>query len=175
MIKYILSLCTLVLFTSCGSTSALTEAQKETLETAVSTPAFNIAAQWAYPQDATSAQVLNKLNPAGGIVNGNRVLLDSGSYSIQVQNDSLVMNLPYFGTRQISGGLPGNTGITVAQPLRNFKLLTAKKEGRHDLHMTASERGETYDMAVTLFAGGNARVVISSSQRQSIRYTGTWQ
>lgn len=175
MIKYILFLCTLVLFTACGSSSPITETQIRDLETAVTTPHFTFNAEWANPLDATSGQLLNSLNPAGGIVNGNRVLLDNGSYAIQVKNDSLIMNLPYFGTRQISGGLPGNTGIKVEQPLEEFMVSKIKKDSRRDITMTGTHNSEAYDVSVTFYAGGHATVVVNSSQRQSIRYTGTWE
>lgn len=159
----------------CSTQKKITEQERAALETAVTTPIFQIKAAWAYPLDTTSAQILGSLRPAGGVVQGNSVLLDSGQYTVEVKNDSVFVNLPYFGTRQISGGLPGNTGIYIKQPLDNWKVLSNKNNSAKNLRVTAAQNGESYDIAIRLFATGTANIVVNSTQRQSIRYTGYWK
>jgi len=160
---------------SCSSSRTYTEVQISTLASAVSTPSFYINAQWALPLDNDAAQVLNALQPAGNVVNGNRVHIDNGTNFIKVRQDSLFVNLPYFGTRQISGGAPGNTNIEVAMALEIWRTEPSKKAYQRNLRFEARHKGEAYDIAIRLNAGGTATVIVNSSQRQSIRYTGNWE
>ncbi len=160
---------------SCSTQKKFTEQQSIALETAVSTPRFVITPQWAEPLDQTSVQVLSALQPAGGIVNGNRVQIESGGHYINVSSEEISVNLPYFGTRQISGGLPGNTGIVVEHGTYTFKDGTGNKDGQRNIQLQTSSNGESYTIAIRLFSLGKATVVVNSSQRQSIRYVGTWK
>ena len=160
---------------SCGSTREVTEVQLASLEKAVTTPQFHIQAEWALPLDNDATQVLNLLQPAGNIVNANRVFIDNGSHYIKVFTDSIAIHLPYYGTRQISGGLPGNTNIEVAQKLSQWTEESSKKSHIRNLQFEAKQKGEAYDIRIRLHAKGSATVVVNSSQRQSIRYTGKWE
>lgn len=175
MTQRILFLLLATFLASCGSTKTITAEEQKALETAVSSQDFTINLQWAYPLDGTSAQVLNSLQPAGNIVNGNRVLISTSSPQIQVRKDSLIANLPYFGVRQISGGLPGNQGVEIDQEIREWEVIPTKKSSEQNVRVEAKQKGEAYDIAIRLYAKGNAVVVLNSSQRQSIRYTGTWE
>lgn len=171
-IRYIILVLTI---TACGSKTVVTDAEKAQLETAVSTPNFDIELQWAYSLSADAGRILNSLNPAGTIANGNRFYIQDGNYRFTIKNDSLNANLPYFGTRQISGGLPGNTGILIDDTYEKWKRLDTKDPDRLGIDLRASQKGEVYDMTVLLSAKGNATITVSSSQREFIRYTGTWQ
>lgn len=164
-----------ILSVSCASKVAITPAEKDTLETAVSTPKFTIDLEWAYSLNADAGQLLNSLNPAGTVANGNRFYIQDGAYSFTVAQDSVSVNLPYYGTRQISGGFSGNTGITIEDSYKKWKLKEVKNDRERTIYLVAMEDSERYDVTLTLYAKGNATVIINSSQRESIRYTGTWE
>lgn len=159
---------------ACGSVREVTETERAVLEKAVTTPAFNIRMQWAYPLNSGSAQLLNSLQP-GVRANGNRIYIDDGANYMQVKNDSVFVALPYFGTRQISGGLPGNVGVHVAQALDDWEAMPAKNTAERSLHIATKHKGEAYDLSIRLFAKGKATVVLNTSQRQSIKYEGRWK
>lgn len=174
--KWIFSLCIVVLLASCSSTTPVTEAQLSALETAVNTPEFIFKAQWAEPLDNDATQVLASLNPAGGVVNGNRVNLDRGVYYVKLSGDLVDIDLPYFGTRQISGGLPGSTGIQVKQTnYSDLEQNRSKKEDLRNLTVQVKDGGEFYSISMQLFAGGGASITVSSSHRQAISYSGIWE
>ncbi len=160
---------------SCSTQKKFTEEQSTALETAVSTHQFVITPQWAEPLDQTSVQILSGLQPAGGIVNGNRVQIEGGGHYINITSEEISVSLPYFGTRQISGGLQGNTGIVVDKGAYTWKESTGNKQDQRNIQIETSSNGEAYTIAMRLFARGKATVVINTSQRQSIRYVGTWK
>lgn len=173
--KTILYVLVAALLAGCSSATSITSAQRAALERAASLPQIVFTAQWAVPLDQTSVQVLNALQPAGGVVNGNRVQIESGGHYLKLTETTIDVNLPYYGTRQISGGLPGNTGIVVEKGSYTKKDGTGNKDGQHNIQVQTSSKGESYTIALRLFAQGKAIMVVNSSQRQSIRYTGTWK
>lgn len=158
---------------ACGGQREITETERLDLERAVRTPAFKIQMQWAFPLSNTASQYLNNLQP-GVRANGNRIYIDDGNNYIQLKNDSVFVELPYFGTRQISGGLPGNVGIRVAEALKDWELRPIKKTNERSLQISTKHKGESYDLSIHLFSKGKATVVVNSSQRQSIKYEGRW-
>gem|GEM_PF-4332482 len=59
--------------------------------------------------------------------------------------------------------------------LEDWQLRDTKKNDQRVLSVTTRENGETYTINLRLFAKNNASIVITSSQRQSIRYEGVWE
>ena len=158
---------------ACGGQREITETERLDLERAVTIPAFKIQMQWAFPLSNTAAQLLNTMQP-GVRAAGNSININDGSNYVQLKNDSVFVELPYFGTRQISGGLPGNVGIRVADALKDWELRPEKKANERSLQISTKHKGEYYDLSIHLFSKGKATVVVNSSQRQSIRYEGRW-
>ena len=158
---------------ACGSQKEITESQRLGLERAVTTPTFKIQMQWAYPLSNTASQYLNNLQP-GVRANGNRIYIADGSNYVQIKNDSVFVDLPYFGTRQISGGMPGNVGVQIKEALKDWELRPEKKANQRSIRIATKHKGEYYDLSIHLFAEGKATLVVSTSQRQSIRYEGRW-
>ncbi len=152
----------------------VSDAQIEALARAVDSTNYTITAEWAIPLDNDATQVLNALQPAGNIVNGNRVYLDGGS-QIHIVQDSIAMDLPYFGTRQISGGISGNTGIRVHGSFTSETKTDSKHPNDRSITIKTKEGSEFYNINLRLFATGKATLVVNSNQRQSIRYMGSWE
>jgi len=165
------------LITACGSSREYTAAELAHLEKAVSTPQFTFTAQWANPLDADATQILNALRPAGGgAVAGNRIRLDSGVYTLKLEGEELEVDLPYFGTRQISSGkYPTDSGIQAKGPYKDFRIKSSKKSHQRNLSLQVSDATESYNISLQLFAGGTASITVNSSHRQSISYNGTWE
>ena len=164
----------IVILASCASKTVASDTQIQALATAVDSANYTITAEWAIPLDNDATQVLNALQPAGNIVNGNRVYLDGGS-QIHIIQDSIAMDLPYFGTRQISGGIAGNMGIRVYGAFTSETKTDNKHPNERSIAIKTQEGSESYNINVRLFATGKATLVVNSNQRESIRYTGTWE
>ena len=102
--------------------------------------------------------------------------LDSGVYQLQVTEKDAVMDLPYFGVRQISSGnYPSDSGIKANGPYRDYKIAKSKKPGVRNLSLLVSQDTESYAISIQLFAGGRASITVTSSHRQSISYNGDWE
>lgn len=157
---------------ACASTQ-VTPAQQTALAKAVSTPELHFETEWILPLGNDAAQVLNSLQPAGNITNGNRIYSTDGF--LIIRNDSIIADLPYFGRRQVSGGSPGNTGIKVAERLSDWELQERKKDTEETLSIRTSDGSESYSIFLTLYARGKAYMSINSSQRQSLSYQGSWK
>jgi len=160
---------------ACSSTKEIPQEQLEALDVAVHELRFKINAKWAYPLSTDATQILNSLQPSGILANGNRIRIDNSSGFLRIADDSIAISLPYFGVRQISGGYLNNTGIKVNRVLEDWQLRDTKKNDQRVLSVTTRENGETYTINLRLFAKNNASIVITSSQRQSIRYEGVWE
>lgn len=166
------SLLCMGLLMACAS-NAVTPQQQRALAQAISTPQLHFETEWVTPLGNDATQLLNTLQPAGNVVNGNRIYATNGF--LIIRNDSIIANLPYFGRRQVSGGNPGNTGIKIEDKLSDWTVLENKKDEKETIRIRAEENSESYTLFLTMYASGTANISLNSSQRQSLSYQGTWK
>lgn len=162
-----------VILLSCAG-KQITPEQMVALDQAVTSPQIYFSPEWVIPLDNESVAVLRDLQPASGVVAGNRVFVNDGSY-IRVGADSIVMNLPYFGRRQVSGSLNGDIGVKVSQKLDDWQEIKSKKIGERILKIRTQHLSETYTVFLTLFSTGRAHLNLNSTHRQSLSYEGIWR
>lgn len=168
----------IVLLYSCASTSRRSTAGPgmEALGERVSSRSYEIQATWAFPlmtQGITQVANSGLLMPGS---NANRIDLMGNSNYFRVEGDSVLINLPYFGERQIGGGY-GNTDVGInfeGVPL-SYELKKEEKQDRFTAEIRVRDEIETLVINLFLFPSGKADINVNSTHRSSIRYTGDLQ
>src|SRR5690606_7693517 len=94
---------------------------------------------------------------------------------LRMDKDSISAYLPYFGERQMGGNYGGtNGGIEFEGVPKNLKITPTDKNG-YNISFSINDKEnnpENYRVYIQIFHDLNANMVISSSQRLSIRYRG---
>lgn len=122
--------------------------------------------------------VVSKAFPMSG-----RMINLTSKYSLQVRQDTLVSNLPYFG-RAYSIPYGGGDGL-------NFEVVNSEEEQnliyRSDIRTSSIDKDssrtsrisiravtdeDVFDFNITVYAEGSANISVTSNQRQPISYSG---
>ena len=123
--------------------------------------------------------VVSKAFPMSG-----RMINLTSKYSLQVRQDTLVSNLPYFG-RAYSIPYGGGDGL-------NFEVVNSEEEQnliyRSDIRTSSVDKDssrtdsrisiravtdeDVFDFNITVYAEGGANISVTSNQRQPISYSG---
>ncbi|GGD39186.1 hypothetical protein GCM10011361_02880 [Muriicola marianensis] len=108
--------------------------------------------------------------------NANRIDLMGNSNYFRVVGDSVFINLPYFGERQIGGGY-GNpdVGINFEGVPLSYVLTKEEKDNKYTAEIKVRDEIETLAINLFLFPSGKADIYVNSTHRSSIRYTGELQ
>ena len=145
---------TLVMFGSCAS-SAERVAQKaefaRKVKVALDKRAFKIS--------------VNRMIPMSG--SGRNV---SYGYSVEVKNDSLFSNLPYFGRAyQVPYG--GGKGLTFDAPIIHYQE-SQKKNGSRQIDIEVKNEEDTYNYHMTVYDNGSSSINVQAREREGISYSG---
>ena len=144
----------LVMFGSCAS-SAERVAQKaefaRKVKVALDKRAFKIS--------------VNRMIPMSG--SGRNV---SYGYSVEVKNDSLFSNLPYFGRAyQVPYG--GGKGLTFDAPITHYQE-SQKKNGSRQIDIEVKNEEDTYNYHMTVYDNGSSSINVQAREREGISYSG---
>jgi hypothetical protein len=166
-----------ILLMACATTGKPTgaDARDQRLDDLVAARTFSIAMQWASPMITSSlSQVLNSgLLPPGS--NPGRIDIQGSNYYVAMHGDSVAASLPYFGERQRGGGYGTTEGITFKGLAKDLSIEKSTKRQSYEVHFRIGDKTESYQVWMTLFAGGNANVRINSTDRFTITYDGVLQ
>ena len=107
----------------------------------------------------------------------NRMIPMSGSsrsisygYSVEVRNDSLFSNLPYFGKAyQVPYG--GGKGLNFDAPITHYQE-SQKKNGSRQIDIEVKNEEDTYDYHMTVFDNGSSSINVQAREREGISYSG---
>ncbi|ETN95856.1 hypothetical protein P278_15780 [Zhouia amylolytica AD3] len=174
-ISYIVGLITLVLVYSCGSTqSAVSESDMAALSDLVEGRKFRIESDWADPTVTRAMmQVGAILGPQNSVARIN--LIGNDNY-LEVRGDSVKSDLPYFGERQMGGGYNTNDiGIKIDEVARDMELhyLDSKKKYKMSFKAGNVDTNESYNVVIEIFSNKKTSIIVTSTERNSIRYEGT--
>ncbi len=151
--KYIIILCSLLVM-SCGTANKpLTENQTSQVRQWVNDKEFTIESQWAIPF-------------AGSQIN----LIGNPNY-LTFKGDSVSAYLPFYGERRSGYALDGG-GIEFEGEPKNLQTLYNQKKQSSVLKFDISEKGEHYQVTVTLYDNKKSIITVNSSQRDMMRYNG---
>jgi hypothetical protein len=176
VIKYML-LFLLMVSLGCASNPKpkYSEAELESLNTAVTQKSFEVDARWARPMpDPALTSIANAgLVPQGSTVN--RINITGTSSYLRVKNDSVVADLPYYGERQMGGTYnPIKGGVHFKGLAKDFSMEPTKKDSGVAVKFSVNEGPENYQVHIQLYPSGTSNISVVSSHRTPIWYDGTW-
>ncbi|MBQ4802204.1 DUF4251 domain-containing protein [Aquimarina sp. MMG015] len=159
----------------CSSSKKTVEstAQSKVLEALIAKKSFNIQSDWMYPLATSSMNVIanSGLLPPGSTVNG--ISLIGNPNHIKFHGDSISMDLPFYGERQLPGQYTRNEGGIVFNGVPDrYEVTKDEKRQRHIIKFTVKNNRESYRVMVTLYPNWTSNININSSHRTSIRYRG---
>lgn len=175
--KKFLVIVILIIISSCASKKIKIGAEQyNKIESVIIDNSFKITSNWAYPRVNNALANMQNLNllPFGSTVNM-LDLADNPNY-VTISNDSVSAYLPYFGERQISGGLYNNNAIGIEFKGKPKDYTVNKTKNGYQIEFSirdANASTESYDVAITVFPSLSTTMNINSSHRTSIQYKGS--
>lgn len=171
MITFIIAALVLV---GCSSSQDVTKNDLTKIDGIIKKDAFKIEAEWARP-----------LNP-GDLSRTGLLPLNSTSANINLQGnynhfekvgDSLSIDLPYYGQRQLAGGTYNRdaNGITFDGIPESSVYSYDKKKSAHIYEFDADNGSELLEIRLTIYPNLKANIHVNSSHRTTISYSGKIQ
>lgn len=91
-------------------------------------------------------------------------------YSLEIRNDSVFSQLPYFG-RAYSIPYGGGKGLMFKAPMEKYQMIYNKR-GIAKAELTASSKEDKIKFYVTIYPDGSSSIDATMQQRESIRFSG---
>lgn len=175
LVKIVGSLLIVGILISCNSTQSVVAptAHSEALDALIAKKSFTIESEWMYPLVTTSLNTIanSGLVPPGNTVNG--ISLIGNPNFVKIYGDSISMNLPFYGERQLPGQYTPNEGGIVFKGIPDdYEIIKNEKKQRHLIKFTVKNNRESYRVTMTMFPNWTTSININSSHRTSIRYRG---
>lgn len=170
------SLITVLILSSCGGSHGVmgTAQDKALVDSLIASREFQISNQWALPTMSSSMMKLSSSGILGPGNSGQRIDLSASGNYLKVIGDSVKASLPYFGERQMGGGYNSDgEGIHFDQKLENISYNYNDAKNLHIVKFRASNGAESFDLTLNVFSNKKSSLLVSSSQRDMIRYEGT--
>lgn len=136
---------------------------------------FRITSDWASP---TANSSLNAIANSGLLGAGNtagNINLMGNTNFLKIKGDSIQADLPYYGERQMGGSYSSNdSGIKFNAIPTTFKSTKNENTLVHTISFQISgDTNEHYNITLSLSPNWTTEIMVSSSQRTSIRFRGT--
>lgn len=129
------------------------------------TTEFTFLARRAIPNNMDVVRVMNALPNT----NSSQMLdLDPG-YTLSLKNDSLKVDLPYFGRVYNASLNPSKNGLKLETQDFSVALTATKKNNLYKIKVNHSEINQIF---IEVFPNGRAYVSIDSNDRQPISFDG---
>lgn len=157
-----------------SSKSTLTPAQVESFNNLVTSKAFEIESDYAYPRVTNAmSQILNSQLFIANGSNASVVNLIGNANFLKIKGDSVFSYLPYFGERQMQIDYSAADGgaIQLKSVMKDYKVEQNKDDSK-TISFSASSNNENFDVFIRLFQNLSSEMVLNSVSRFSIRYQG---
>jgi len=158
---------------ACKSAVApLTAEEQARLDRIVTERNFTVIAIWAEP---TPDAAINAMASAGLFPPGSspsRINLGENANYFKMKGDSVFIQLPYYGERQVVKTYGRAEGITYEGLAKDLKVNRNAQRNCYDIDFSARDRGENFLFNLRLYGGKRALLTIQSNQRNQIRYDG---
>ncbi|WGK66362.1 DUF4251 domain-containing protein [Flavobacteriaceae bacterium YJPT1-3] len=134
---------------------------------------FEFRADYANPIDQTAALLLRDLNQGIRGDSGGQISLAGSTNYMRFRGDSIFVDLPYFGVRQIGGTYNTDVGIRYEGLMEDFRESENEKKNRKTWQFNLTADGERYQFFLNIYPNKTARLGMNSSERQAINYQGS--
>lgn len=164
-------ICSFLLFYNCKS--KVTVAEMTALNNVISKKSFEINANSATPIAFANTRGIENLFPPGS--NAAIVNLASIQNCIKIKNDSLLLNLPYYGELQIVIGYNSEAGLKFEGIPSESNISFNEKKNNYLLRYKVNVKNKSLQIVITMFASKRSSFSINSSSRTPILYDGYWK
>lgn len=162
------------IFAGCKSAATpMTTEEQQRLDQIVTERNFTMIAQWAEPTPDAS---INAMASAGLFPPGSspsRINLGENTNYFKMKGDSVFIQLPYYGERQVVKTYGQAEGITYEGLADELEINKNTKRNYYEIDFRAKDRGETFLINLRLYGGKRGLLTVQSNQRNQIRYDGT--
>lgn len=93
------------------------------------------------------------------------------NYSLVIYNQNVDAHLPYFGEMH-RPTYDGEAGIKIEAPHKKYTLTAPENKKYQEIKFDVSNGGEQFSFILQVYNEGKANLIINSSNRQTIRYSG---
>lgn len=148
------------------------EAQYQSIKTLVESGSFSFEAIRAMPLGNDVANIGLRLPAGSAVFQGNTVNLVGNDNHVNINNSEADIFLPFFGRVFIPKRNPSESGIKYKGEIIKYKTTFNNKKKRIILSFNAKNNSESLKFSFVISSGGQARLTVNSSTRQSISYMG---
>ena len=174
MKKFILFFFVCIISFACGISKNISEADFSTFKNKIKENKIEIEFEWAQPMGLGNVQGIDRLFINGS--NQNNINLIGNTNFFRIKNDSLQIELPYYGTHQISAPTPGtNIGISFDGIPKNKSTVFKEDKNKAILKYDVTTDNDTYNMTLTLYPNNNSNLSVTSDRKTAISYSGNWR
>lgn len=134
---------------------------------------YQFIANWANPLGNDISNVMSGIPGAGAVFRGNRVDLIGNTNFIKISQNTVDINMPYFG-RAFNSRINSTTrnGIEFKGQIQDYKVKANNKKYRFDIEFKTKSDTDSSDYQFTVNSGGGTKLTLSTSNRQIITYDG---
>ena len=173
-LKIVLLVLSFGMFLGCKSTQDSFDeyVDNAVLDQMIENKKFSLRADWAQPLGTTSVISLanSGLLPPGSAIN--RINLMGTNNYLRMEDGKVSADIPYYGERQIGGTYARAEGVVFNDEPRDLKIERNEKKKSYIVTFNVRNRTETYRVNAELFPNMTTQIVVNSSQRFVIRYSG---
>ncbi len=149
MRQVIITICLFTILTSC--TSSQDTATAEATSNLIKSQDYVFVAEYALPMGVNSIYL-------------------TSDYTLDVNTDSIVAYLPYFGRAYVAPINPEQGGIQFNSKDFDYKL--TKKKNDWDIDIRTKDLLRSYQIMLSITSAGSAYLNVTSPDRQSISFNG---
>lgn len=161
------------LFFACGSKKIITDKELLAFKNAVENNNFSFEATSANPVAFANVRGIQNLLPPGSNV-ASINMVNNPNY-LRVKNDSVFLDMPYYGEIQMGMGYNRDTGLKFKGIPEKRNIEFNKKKEKYTITYTLKADNENLRLFLVLFPNKTARLDINSSNRSTIFYYGDWK
>jgi len=158
-------------FFSCKSSATLAEI--ETLKETAMSSNFIVRANSANPTGLVNTRGLENLLPPGS--NLGHISLVNTQNNLTVKNDSIYLDMPFYGERRFSSGYGSEAGFQFEGIPEKVESSFNQKKDTYEFKYWLNAKNESLQISLTLFANKSSRFTVNSSHRSTITYNGNWK
>ncbi len=134
---------------------------------------FEFEASWAYPLGNDVSQIGLSLNNGNSVFQGNRVNLVNSSNFLKIKEEQADVSLPFFGrTFNTTAFGSSEEGIKFSGNVEDYVIKKNEKKHKIEISFNGNESNDKLKFLLTVTSNGNTTVIVTSTNRQTIQYTG---